>query len=107
MLVPMVMPSRHQEAFTVVFRRSLESPYHLTSIVAHSQGPHVALVSVLNAQGGGFPHLRSEKAQGVGGKNGRGCTGDRSPSSKCSPKKKGPKEIPWLVLTAAFWLLCL
>lgn len=33
-----------------------------------------------------------------GGYKGHGCL-----LSKCLPKQKGPKEIPWLVPTAAFW----
>lgn len=71
----------------------------------------MVLVSVLDAWGGGVPYLRSEsgvnplnvRKNGVGGGDGW-WVGGRSLITKCFPKKKGPKEILWLVLTAAFWL---
>lgn len=59
--------------------------------------------------GGRIPTPESGKAQGARGGAGEwdgrrvGCKGDGSLLLKCLPKKKGPKETPWLVLTAAFW----
>lgn len=87
---------------------SLESRYPLASVIGHSQGPCGALMSVLDAWGGGFPHLRSGKDEGVGGMGGSGAgegegiARGMGLSHQCLPKKKGPEETPWLVPAAAF-----
>lgn len=107
-----VIPSREQEAFAGVYGVRGGGPWKAATpqplSLAIAGAPYGACVCA-RYLGGRIPTPESGKAQGARGGAGEwdgrrvGCKGDGSLLLKCLPKKKGPKETPWLVLTAAFW----